>query len=141
MAPFARPHSVARNLTVLGVPQTSQVNCRFRVYSQLMRAFYSNLMSGKTPAAALRRAARNFRSETRLDTSTPITGEPLLYLEMLRRFVSKIQQENTMRHRRGRIDEHLKRTTWKKSQRHYLDPWGRSSCNFLQARPPMRIQE
>ena len=57
---FADLNSVARNLTVLGVPQTvaSRWNVDSAVTRQLMRAFYSNLMSGKTPAASLA-AARN----------------------------------------------------------------------------------
>jgi len=55
---FADVNSLARTLAVAGVRQT--VASRWRVDSsvtrQLMRAFYSNLMSGKTPADSLRAA-------------------------------------------------------------------------------------
>jgi CHAT domain-containing protein len=51
-------NSIARTLAVAGVPQT--VASRWKVDSvvtrELMRAFYSNLMSGKTPAGSLRAA-------------------------------------------------------------------------------------
>jgi CHAT domain-containing protein/tetratricopeptide (TPR) repeat protein len=51
-------NSIARTLAVAGVPQT--VASRWKVDSavtrELMRAFYSNLMAGKTPADSLRAA-------------------------------------------------------------------------------------
>jgi CHAT domain-containing protein/tetratricopeptide (TPR) repeat protein len=61
---FADVNSVARTVAVAGVPQT--VASRWKVDSsvtrQLMRAFYSNLMLGKTPADSLRAAAVAIRS-------------------------------------------------------------------------------
>jgi CHAT domain-containing protein/tetratricopeptide (TPR) repeat protein len=55
---FGDVNSIARTLAVAGVPQT--IASRWKVDSavtrQLMRAFYSNLMSGKTPADSLRAA-------------------------------------------------------------------------------------
>ena len=61
---FADVNSIARVLAAAGVPQT--VASRWKVDSvvtrQLMRAFYSNLMSGKTPANSLRAAAVTVRN-------------------------------------------------------------------------------
>ena len=57
-------NSIARTLAVAGVPQT--VASRWKVDSsvtrELMRAFYSNLMSGKTPADSLRAATAVVRN-------------------------------------------------------------------------------
>jgi CHAT domain-containing protein/tetratricopeptide (TPR) repeat protein len=61
---FADVNSIARTLAAAGVPQT--VASRWKVDSavtrQLMRAFYSNLMSGKTPADSLRAATAVVRN-------------------------------------------------------------------------------
>jgi CHAT domain-containing protein len=57
-------NSLARTLAVAGVPQI--VASRWKVDSavtrQLMRAFYSNLMSGKSPADSLRAASAAVRN-------------------------------------------------------------------------------
>jgi CHAT domain-containing protein len=60
-------NSVARTLVAAGVPNV--VASRWRVDSattrQLMRAFYASLVSGKSPAAALRAAGDTVRSMPR----------------------------------------------------------------------------
>jgi CHAT domain-containing protein/tetratricopeptide (TPR) repeat protein len=61
---FADVNSIARTLAVAGVPQV--VASRWKIDSavthQLMRAFYSNLMSGRTPAESLHLATLAVRS-------------------------------------------------------------------------------
>jgi CHAT domain-containing protein/tetratricopeptide (TPR) repeat protein len=59
----ADANSLARTLVVAGVPQT--VASRWKVDSamtrELMRAFYANVMTGKTPAESLRSASTRIR--------------------------------------------------------------------------------